>query len=210
MRHSKIYQLFFVLPIFLLYACGGSDSESLDTANRKDVTEAIPEGSRWEKSVTDGDMVYTIIANSSGSEWQISIMLEKGGSVQTATNFLSNPIIRFAQSNLMEDEFDELFMIGNTANNPERETLVIWRPKYLEEESLWSLTTVLLPQVPTSLMEGATGKQSFAIKPPYIERINTFNGENGEYTKVFLFTINADGEAKLHAVDGEIVQEVSF
>lgn len=210
MRHSKIHTLLLLLPIFLLFACGGNDTESLDTKNKKDVSEAIPEGARWDKSVTDGDMDYTIIANSSGSEWQISIMLEKGGMIQTATNFLSNPIIRFAQANLMEDDFDELYMIGNTTSNPERETIVIWRPKYLEEENLWSLTTVLLPQVPSSLMEGATGKQSFAIKPPYIERTNTFNSDNGEYTKVFLFTINSEGEAKLHAVDGEIVQEISF
>jgi hypothetical protein len=210
MRRSKIYLLLLVLPLVALYSCSGSDSESLNTASIKDVAEALPDGSRWEKAVTDGDLSYTIRANSSGNEWQVSIMLEKSGSVQTATNFLSNPLIRFAQENLMEDDNDELYMIGNTTANPETETIVIWRPKFLEQENLWSLTTVLLPQVPIALMEGATGKQSFAIKPPYIERTNTFTGENGEYTKVFLFTINTLGEAKLHAVDGELVQEVSF
>jgi hypothetical protein len=210
MRRSKIYSVLLLFPLLAMYACGGNDSESLNTANIKDVAEPLPEDTRWVKEISDGDLSYTINANSSGSEWQISIMLEKGGSVQTATNFLSNPLIRFAQANLSDDGYNELYMIGNTENTPDRETLVIWRPKFLEQENLWSLTTVLLPNVPGALMEGATGKQSFAIKPPYIERTNTFNGENGEYTKVFLYRINPDGEAKLHAVDGELVQEVSF
>jgi hypothetical protein len=210
MRYNHFFLLIFIFAFSLLTSCGGSDSENLDTSSMADVSEALPESNRWMKELQSKDLTFKVNASTGESETQVSILLEKDGSVQTVTNFLWNRLTRIAKANLNGDDYDEIILIGNNPNNVNRENIVIFQVDYNTQEGLWVLSTVLLPQVPGNLLDGATGNEWFAVKPPYIERTVEIGSGFGGGKKVILFKVNKEGEAKLHSIDGELVQEIAF
>jgi hypothetical protein len=205
MKTSFRFLLALTAFAFILSSCGSRDKDVVDFSKLKDIAENLPSGERWSKEIQDKNLIYKINSNIFEGQNQVSIMMAKDGQVETATSFQSVPLIRFAKANLSGREYAEIVLIGQRVNQPDKETIMIWA--IVDGQ----LSTILLPAIPGPLLDGINGKEYYSVKPPYIEKRMMFNDDKGgEYSKSFFFRIEQNGEAKLHAVDNDLVQEIAF
>lgn len=207
---KTLYPIATIILMLFIASCSSSTSGDENIANIKDITETLPTEARWNKIIEDQDITYRVTSNTTEDKYtQFSLMVEYNGSPETASTGTYPKLNRFAMADLNADNYKELIFISASERQPNKEYIYVWTLNY--EVSPKSLSLLELPEIPRSFMENVNGKNTYNVKPPYIERVIGYTLEDGSETeKSFLFKINEAGEFKLYSVDGELVTEVEL
>lgn len=207
---KTLYPIATIILMLFIASCSSSTSGDENIANIKDITETLPTEARWNKIIEDQDITYRVTSNTTEDQYtQFSLMVEYNGSPETASTGTYPKLNRFAKADLNGDTYMELIFVGANEKQPQNEYAYVWTLDYASSPK--SLKLIEIPNVPRSFMENVNGKNTYNVKPPYIERVIGYTLEDGSETeKSFLFKINETGEFKLYSVDGELVTEVEL
>ena len=208
---KKTNYLFATLLLMItITSCSSDSAGDENIANIKDITEILPTEARWNKVIEDQDITYRVTSNTSdGAYSQVSILVEYNSSPETASTGTYPKFKRFAQADLNADNYKEMIFIASNEGQPNKEYVYVWTLNYAVSPK--SLTLLELPEIPRSFMENVNGKNTYNVKPPYIERVIGYTLEDGSETeKSVLFKINEEGIFKLYSIEGELVTEVAI
>lgn len=194
-----------IAPIVI--SCSNEKKMSMDRSLLKDITESVPNKTKWVKVLKTKEFTITINATTTSTESQVSIFLEKDGKLETVTTFVSPPSVRIGQADLNNNNYDEIIFIGASLENLGKEIMLIFGIDYNKEDKLWFLKTIGIPALQDELLEGTTGNQTYAIKPPYIESIMEMTRDYYGGKKILRFKLNENMECKLYSINGRLVQE---
>ena len=176
---KKTNYLFATLLLMItITSCSSDSAGDENIANIKDITEILPTEARWNKVIEDQDITYRVTSNTSdGAYSQVSILVEYNSSPETASTGTYPKFKRFAQADLNADNYKEMIFIASNEGQPNKEYVYVWTLNYAVSPK--SLTLLELPEIPRSFMENVNSKNTYNVKPPYIERVIGYTLEDG-------------------------------